>query len=671
MANLGYAQAAVSTAFRAVAYVFLEVIPHSAAKYVLSVLYVAYLVLYSLQPPPALEPTTKEEHSNGEAKVPFPTEDTTKELVETKTESEDSKPLPSIPTPTEESSSLTALLLSLPTPSRPLRLANLFINTLLAAAALEFVTYPYFDDAAGVVYTRVGAVYPDAAKIVVRYPGLAGFNQTNATVQLAWRQVPKSGAVESDVWKDGPSALLSEELDWVNTVKLSSLWPSTTYEYTLRDANKTQLPYPSSPIRFRTFPDPYLNSGVNFRFLASSCIVPNFPYTPLQGRTIKGFDLLADYLWPKNTPGKFTMPPPSSSTPTPAETESADESAAGTSALDQPEPTAAPVFSANAQTVDPVASKAPTEFMIFMGDFIYADVPIYYGDDKEAYRRLYRRNYQSPSFRKVYERLPFIHTYDDHEIINNYAGHSNDSSPPFANANDAFALYNAQGNYDSSQQGEHYYDFRHGDVAFFVMDTRRHRSIIEETDEPSRTMLGEQQLTALYDWLGRVNNTATFKFIVSSVPFTGLWTYEGEYETWNGFQYEKASLLNALHTVPNVILLSGDRHEFAAIEFPSANPARTVYEISTSPLSMFYIPLIRTLKKQSEDVINRTKEVVNVLEDGTTETVIVTEEVPQEKVLKYIADGNYKWSSIEVDTRDRQNPVANIDIIIDGKNAYS
>lgn len=49
---------------------------------------------------------------------------------------------------------------------------------------------------------------------------------------------------------------------------------------------------------------------------------------------------------------------------------------------------------------DPLA-----EFLIFLGDFIYADVPVYIGDDKEAYRRLYRRNYNSPSFRKIYERL--------------------------------------------------------------------------------------------------------------------------------------------------------------------------------------------------------------------------------------------------------------------------
>jgi len=50
-------------------------------------------------------------------------------------------------------------------------------------------------------------------------------------------------------------------------------------------------------------------------------------------------------------------------------------------------------------------SNSITDFMIFLGDFIYADVPVYFGDQQEAYRRLYRRNYQSPSFKKVYQQL--------------------------------------------------------------------------------------------------------------------------------------------------------------------------------------------------------------------------------------------------------------------------
>lgn len=49
---------------------------------------------------------------------------------------------------------------------------------------------------------------------------------------------------------------------------------------------------------------------------------------------------------------------------------------------------------------------------------------------------------------------------------------------------------------------------------------------------------------------------------------------------------------------------------------------------------MFYIPFFRTLKKESESTVNRTKVV------GGEEVVV---EIPQERVLKYIAQGNYKW----------------------------
>ena len=102
--------------------------------------------------------------------------------------------------------------------------------------------------------------------------------------------------------------------------------------------------------------------------MVSSCATPNFPYAPLHGRRIKGYDLLADYLWPTQ-----------------------------------------PALTRDASVVeDGVVAEgpaAPVEFMLFLGDFIYADVPMYFGDNVEAYRRFYRRNYQSPSLRKIYERL--------------------------------------------------------------------------------------------------------------------------------------------------------------------------------------------------------------------------------------------------------------------------
>ena len=139
------------------------------------------------------------------------------------------------------------------------------------------------------------------------------------------------------------------------------------------------MPYPPSPIKFRTFPDPRLQSGSRLRFIASSCTVPNFPYRgPFHRRTIRGYDLLATYL---DSPTKI------------------------------PKSTELPSNSAQNQSVSPLEyphsdpSPAATDFLLFLGDFIYADVPLYIGDDQEAYRRLYRRNYQSPGFRNVYEKL--------------------------------------------------------------------------------------------------------------------------------------------------------------------------------------------------------------------------------------------------------------------------
>jgi alkaline phosphatase D len=92
-----------------------------------------------------------------------------------------------------------------------------------------------------------------------------------------------------------------------------------------------------------------------------------------------------------------------------------------------------------------------------------------------------------------------------------------------------------------------------------------------------------------------------------------------------------------------VYILSGDRHEFAAIEFnPShetGTAAHVVREFSTSPLSMFYVPLVRTLEAVSEAVVPRTR--LRMVDEENLEEVV--EEVPMERVLKYLPIGNHKW----------------------------
>lgn len=99
------------------------------------------------------------------------------------------------------------------------------------------------------------------------------------------------------------------------------------------------------------------------------------------------------------------------------------------------------------------------------------------------------------------------------------------------------------------------------------------------------------------------------------------------------------------HYVPNLFIISGDRHEFAHVEFRNPAPARNVYEISTSPLSMFYIPLIHPLRPFSPFSL-RAFEVLH--EDNTTtesgeNATHTIEHVPFEMAVKYIPEGNYKW----------------------------
>lgn len=128
------------------------------------------------------------------------------------------------------------------------------------------------------------------------------------------------------------------------------------------------------------------------------------------------------------------------------------------------------------------------------------------------------------------------------------------------------------------------------------------------------------------------------------MPFTSLWQHDALIDSWAAFEAEKYALLSVLRTVPNVVILSGDRHEFAAIKYTSEQTDHRIIEVSTSPLSMFYVPFIRTLKMESDTTVRKTKDVIKTTEDGATEVATIVEDIPQEQVIKYIAEGNYKWS---------------------------
>lgn len=143
---------------------------------------------------------------------------------------------------------------------------------------------------------------------------------------------------------------------------------------------------------------------------------PNFPYLPFKGDRIRGLDLLSGYLGhlvpstaptPATTNAYTLVEEQSPVTPDVAASEAvASEASNVLDALVTAEAVKTDVLTTGVSpTAIPQASVVPTEFMLFLGDFIYAEVPRYGGDDVDMYRRLYRRTYASPSFRQVYERL--------------------------------------------------------------------------------------------------------------------------------------------------------------------------------------------------------------------------------------------------------------------------
>ncbi|GAA6040725.1 hypothetical protein JCM8097_000896 [Rhodosporidiobolus ruineniae] len=522
---------------------------------------------------------------------------------------------------------LTSLIFGTPTPtSRFLNYLALGLNAVLLFLALDYTFTPlFFQSEADLSFARIGHVSHHSAKLTARIPPSSAFSlltHGQSTGPLVAGVVPANnsdgGFLPHDYdefhgakvayrptkpaggrWELGPEIRTLERDDWVGTVKLEGLWAATEYEYRLLRPTLSTSPHPSFPHSqtFTTFSDPSLLSvspglfgsdpvageGTHYTFASSSCVKPGFPY---EGPWAK-----------KHTRG--------------------------------------------AREFLKVAEREAVRFMLFLGDWIYHDVPYAPKPTVENYHKQYRQVFASPEVKKMVERIPLLAINDDHELTNDFSGGglANDSNKDalYGPAISAYNTYLGNANPDpiAGHEGENYYDFRVGDSAFFVWDTRKHRSDNHAVDDEDKVMLGERQKEAFFDWAGRVNNTVTWKFVISSVPLMSLWSH-GE-DTWAGFLHERDSILSVLEHIPNVIVLSGDRHEFAA-----ASLRTTVTEFSTSPFNMFYLP-IRTLSQKHGR--------------GST---------GEDQLLSYIPDGNTKFTTFEVDTRNASRPAVHVKVYVDG-----
>ncbi|KAL8958783.1 MAG: hypothetical protein Q9183_005769 [Haloplaca sp. 2 TL-2023] len=288
-------------------------------------------------------------------------------------------------------------------------------------------------------------------------------------------------------------------------------------------------------------------------------------------------------------------------------------------------------------------------FMLFLGDFIYIDVPRRLGSDPETYRREYRQVYSSPDWPAVSHNLPWIHVMDDHEIANDWDGNITD---PYPAAADPWHIYHTSVNPPPVIPNASYFQFTHGPAAFFLMDTRRYRtpSLPLNPDSADKSMLGQAQLSSLLKFLSRREpGGVKWKFVISSIPFTRNWRF-GSTDTWANYLHERQIILEAMWSVPpgtGVVVLSGDRHEFAATAFPPPEGSRwpvsaTVHEFSTSPLSMFYLPFRTYEEREGEG----------------------------EVCVKYVPDGNSKFGAVEVMDAKGEQGVMRFRLFVDGKEVW-
>jgi alkaline phosphatase D len=252
------------------------------------------------------------------------------------------------------------------------------------------------------------------------------------------------------------------------------------------------------------------------------------------------------------------------------------------------------------------------QFMLFLGDFIYVDVPNRFGASVEDYRQKYRQVYSSPDWAAVGQNLSWIHVLDDHEILNDW---DSKFEGVYDTAVVPYHHYQTAANPPKVRRTGNatYFAFAQGPASFFMWDTRSYRSKNSEPfNSPEKTMLGQEQLEDFLDWLRKPEKKGVkWKVIASSVPLTKNWKVNTR-DTWGGFLHERRQVLEAMWDAGlrgyGVIVLSGDRHEFGATAFPPPKDGRwpesvTVHEFSASPLNQFYSPIPSYKQTDDEDVM--------------------------------------------------------------------
>jgi len=219
--------------------------------------------------------------------------------------------------------------------------------------------------------------------------------------------------------------------------------------------------------------------------------------------------------------------------------------------------------------------KKDPDFMVWLGDNTYLREPDFFSK-----RGILHRYKHTRSLKEMQALLASVHHYalwDDHDYGPN---NSNKSYVYKDDAFDAFKLYWGNPNMNVTKKGGITGMFQWGDVQFYLMDNRYHRSPNEQKG-PNKELLGKSQIDWLIDAL--TSSRAPFKFVC-----IGGQTIHSQaiYENYAVYDEERQYLFERIaeEKIEGVIFLSGDRHhsEISKMKRPEAYP---LYDITNSPLT--------------------------------------------------------------------------------------
>lgn len=201
-------------------------------------------------------------------------------------------------------------------------------------------------------------------------------------------------------------------------------------------------------------------------------------------------------------------------------------------------------------------ARTPVDLVLLLGDNHYANTP-----EPEKQRAAFIAHRDNAGFRSLFQRTPMYAVWDDHDFgVNDSDGTQKDKERSLR----TFKEFFANPAFGEAENPGVYFKLTRGDIDFFMLDDRYHRSPNKAANDENKTMLGAKQLM----WLKRelLASKATVKVIGAG----GEWQVNGSDDSWRSFQRERKEIFDLLaeHGMKNVLLLSGDRHFTAGYQLP-------------------------------------------------------------------------------------------------------